>query len=987
MKVAGCGAVVNRGLVIGFLVLFVVMPCAGRVITVDDDGSADFNTIQAAIDDASEGDTIVVQPGMYYENVQFNGTNVVLTGTDANNRSVVNSTVIDGNDMDSALIFSGTEDASCVVAGLTITGGLAANGGGISGNGAGVTISRCVIRNNKASANGGGIFNIAGAILNCVVSFNTASSYGGGIYNTGGGVSIVSCELSGNVARRGGGIFIGVGGHTVVFGCTIVGNNATDSSMAGGGIYGLDKDFCTIKNSILWNNRSRDVSTQLAGVEFAATYCDVEGVLYNIGNRYTDPCFVQSGYWDVNGTEGDLLDDFWVDGDYHLRAESVCIDTGDPNYTLGPGVLDMDGESRLMGLRVDMGADEFVPTPTIRVTGPQAGDVWAAGSERSIDWETFVFDGDIDILFSSDGGWTWQWGASGAANTGRYLWSVPGSVDSDECVLLALPHVPDWNTVSVASEVFEIKPFEEFVEAEAVWKTLGGDFERRGLSDVLGPELGCVKWVFDANGPVSGGVTVGADGRVHIPGENGVLYTVDSNGVLLWSYDVNSMISCSPTIGVDGTVYVGGEEGKIFAVGPEGEVRWTFSTSGPIHSSPAVGGNGQVYVCSQTGTIYWLGQDGSELWAFEANSVSVVGNPILASSSIGSDGTVYVPALHEPNLYALDGNDGSVKWVSNFEVPVDPCDPDGEKRIGGWIFASPVVGDGVVYQILAHDTALYAVDANSGAILWWTELTPRCDSECVSGGNCGTHCPSEDCVTNILYYVGYLASGETVPSQIMTNIENFCSDWYGFEPAEWGRYEYLYGRTGGWSEPVIGDDGTVYVSLDDPYLRAVEPNGTIKWVAKTGREGGFTLAVEAGGYVYAADDDGYLTVVDANGQERARFVGEGYVSFPVVAAENTVIISDANGKVWAIEDGNCVGRQAKLHRAGDIDMNRAVDFADFATLAADYGDCTRPWYAPEDCIDERAPWVEYLAGDLDRDTRVTFADYVLLAKFWMSEDW
>jgi len=38
---------------------------AGSIIYVDDDGPADFNNIQAAIDDSNDGDTIIVADGTY----------------------------------------------------------------------------------------------------------------------------------------------------------------------------------------------------------------------------------------------------------------------------------------------------------------------------------------------------------------------------------------------------------------------------------------------------------------------------------------------------------------------------------------------------------------------------------------------------------------------------------------------------------------------------------------------------------------------------------------------------------------------------------------------------------------------------------------------------------------------------------------------------------------------------------------------------------
>jgi hypothetical protein len=65
------------------------------------------------------------------------------------------------------------------------------------------------------------------------------------------------------------------------------------------------------------------------------------------GNIDADPLFVEPGHWDLNGTPDDASDDFWVDGDYHLKSQagrwdpvgeiwvhddvtSPCIDAGNP---------------------------------------------------------------------------------------------------------------------------------------------------------------------------------------------------------------------------------------------------------------------------------------------------------------------------------------------------------------------------------------------------------------------------------------------------------------------------------------------------------------------------------------------------------------------------------------------------------------------------------------------------------------------------------
>ena len=114
---------------------------AGNTYTVDDDGVADFSSIQNAMDSSADGDTIVVSPGTYFEHVNFNNKNIILKSTDPYDPVVVSATVIHGgNDSGlpdypqnpgSVVRFSGGEDSSCYLIGMTITNGwIGAQGGG-----------------------------------------------------------------------------------------------------------------------------------------------------------------------------------------------------------------------------------------------------------------------------------------------------------------------------------------------------------------------------------------------------------------------------------------------------------------------------------------------------------------------------------------------------------------------------------------------------------------------------------------------------------------------------------------------------------------------------------------------------------------------------------------------------------------------------------------------------------------------------------------
>ncbi|MDP2896335.1 MAG: hypothetical protein Q8Q12_07225 [bacterium] len=111
-----------------------------------------FKSIQEGIAAAADGDRVVVAPGTYLENIRFEGKNIVLRSTNPLDPEVVRGTVIDGDGADSAVSFSGTEKAICVLAGFTIRNGRADYGGGVRG-GTESTHTLATIRNNIITGN------------------------------------------------------------------------------------------------------------------------------------------------------------------------------------------------------------------------------------------------------------------------------------------------------------------------------------------------------------------------------------------------------------------------------------------------------------------------------------------------------------------------------------------------------------------------------------------------------------------------------------------------------------------------------------------------------------------------------------------------------------------------------------------------------------------------------------------------------------------
>ncbi|MHC4749075.1 MAG: BsuPI-related putative proteinase inhibitor [Planctomycetota bacterium] len=269
----------------------------------------------------------------------------------------ISNCVISGNTAKKGggLIFCDGHISDCIINGNLATkdggGGLAKCDG---------AITDCIITGNSTAGNGGGLFECEGIIRNSTISENSAFQGGGLSHcryvtdctitensaNSGGGLSncnsITNCTVSGNRAKDGGGVY----DCLTIKNCTITGNKANGD---GGGIYCNEADT-KVTNCILRDN-SDSADTQASGQIYDClsyvSYSCIEGGWPGEGNIDSDPCFAYPGYWDANETPEDVNDDFWIDGDYHLKSQvgrwdtnsqswvkddvtSSCIDAGDP---------------------------------------------------------------------------------------------------------------------------------------------------------------------------------------------------------------------------------------------------------------------------------------------------------------------------------------------------------------------------------------------------------------------------------------------------------------------------------------------------------------------------------------------------------------------------------------------------------------------------------------------------------------------------------
>ncbi len=208
---------------------------AGEEILVPED----YATIQEAIDAASPGDVVIVDPGTYQENINFHGKDITLRSTDPDDSSVVESTVIDGGELDTVVTFEGGESREAILEGFTITNGESDEGGGILilsfAARTSPTVRNNVITGNHAEGHGGGIMvdTSSGLIEANTIENNSAGDTGGGI-STGLDASV---EITDNVIRNNSAEWFG-GGIRAVGKPSIDNNEIVDNSApyGGGGI-------------------------------------------------------------------------------------------------------------------------------------------------------------------------------------------------------------------------------------------------------------------------------------------------------------------------------------------------------------------------------------------------------------------------------------------------------------------------------------------------------------------------------------------------------------------------------------------------------------------------------------------------------------------------------------------------------------------------------------------------------------------------------
>jgi outer membrane protein assembly factor BamB len=481
-----------------------------------------------------------------------------------------------------------------------------------------------------------------------------------------------------------------------------------------------------------------------------------------------------------------------------------------------------------------------------------------------------------------------------------------------------------------------------------VWMMEDGSPARTGLSAFSGPQRGCIKWTFSSIGPINSSIAIGSAGQMYLASEDGFLYAIDPNGTEIWKYSAGNGVFTSPSLGNDGTIYIGSVNQTLYAIDPNGTVNWTFPADAPLVAAPVVTAD-YILVGSAKGTLYAIHPNGILAWTFAPNHP----DSIFASPSVDSNGTIYIGRLYDPNLYALNPADGSVFWSTDLSHNIIPDNPATNIVHTGFQIAPVIHPDGFVLATPAYDCKLYALDSSTGDILWSCNL---------------------------------YQSPKKPP-----NFGTSYQDWM---------YTINYGYSDIWSQPVIGPDGTIYVSMDDMYLRAINPDGSIKWIARIGMYGGLTMTVAADGRIYAASDDKSLYVLNPDDggiislwtiydtlTNTNSIRQEEWLSFPVLGPDGTLYVSSSRNKLYAVSSENCSSYD--LHWPQDTNQDNEVSLKDMVQFSQDWLGCMNTIFFGQGCTLSSA-WYPfhfpYLKADLNRDFTVNIEDLNVFIENWLTEE-
>jgi len=392
-------------------IVFPLVNLSALVIEVPGDQA----TVQAGINAATDGDTVLVHPGMYAENLVINGTSLVLASEYlySNDPADIEQTVLSGNLDGSVVTLSGSYTGHVLITGFTVRNGTAEHGGGIcvspdgdchldivantftantalQGGALYLTGASVDVLDNTFSDNdtyegtdsaGGAICVASGtaAVERNTFTLNIAVLYGGAIcvLDSTEGVIIRNNDLRNNYSWYAGG---GICCRNSL--CAIVNNLFIDNQAKGPGgaaWLGEDGQYMVANNTVSENYAlhggavafDSGAQAEVVGNIFWADTGTTGGAEVSITDSQIlfSWCDIQEGDTafllgnDAYYQYGDCLQEppqFVGDGSWQLMLTSPCVNAGEPDTTgCYLPAYDLAGNPRLRSGRIDMGCYEY----------------------------------------------------------------------------------------------------------------------------------------------------------------------------------------------------------------------------------------------------------------------------------------------------------------------------------------------------------------------------------------------------------------------------------------------------------------------------------------------------------------------------------------------------------------------------------------------------------------------------------------------------
>lgn len=511
-----------------------------------------FATIQHGIDVSSNGDTLLVAPGTYYEHINFIGKNILVSSyfIKSNDPSIIEQTVISGSGNGDIVTFSNYESSEARLTGLTIKNGSRGvvtynsspvlshliisnnhsnqNGGGVWAYNSGVKICYNKIVNNSAQTaySGGGIFLQASdmaIIHNNEIANNSTSGSGsgGGIYMTGCSPTIDNNQILNNLSPgngAGGGIYCN-GSNSIIHHNLIAGNespygagilcnsgsfptllnNTINNNLGdnGGGMRCRNNSSPLLINNIIWGNTATSSGAQISLGDATSNpdiyFCDIEGGIANFG--LSNGAVFEGDF--KNCIDSDPLFNEPGNGDFTLSNGSPCIDTGDPTQPEDPdlSVSDMGYRYFHLDFVAAFEANNTNGFPPFEVNFSD----FSTGNPTSWAWD---FDGDglIDsndenpsCIYNEFGKFSVTLTTSNASN--EYTRTKTDYINIDfqhESILTSIEDVPDdqggWVMVNFARSIYDNDPLQDWGEMYNIEMNSGHGWFNTGTVGAYGSD-------------------------------------------------------------------------------------------------------------------------------------------------------------------------------------------------------------------------------------------------------------------------------------------------------------------------------------------------------------------------------------------------------------------------------------------------------------------------------------------------------------------